>query len=561
MNRTAQHFSGLVAAGNWRALGRFAPSWGMLQLAAILFITYLVLYRTSNIFHTTDLRATPWNPEAGLAVAAGFLLGWRAVVLIVIASFIGTSLWGFSVSVYWTFAIAVTHALAFAGSATFFRAHMPDRMQASIRTIALFFAFAAVATALSALARLLIATVALGISVEYLWSYTLAISIGNFVGVVTAAPIFLVFATTHSAGDYFGQWTRFHVLATLAAMALAYVVFGLRDTDEFKFFYLVFLPVIAFAARDGLRGAVFAVLFTDIAMTSILYWRDFEASTALELQVLMISLAATGLILGAAVSEQKRFSVALAESHVRLQESQAALLQASRLSLVSEMAAALAHELNQPLSAIRNFVRSARRRLDRPRFDRQAVTRDIDGAVSQVDAAAELIRRTRRFLERGEAARGRLALDGLVRNAIALVEPELRSSHVVIKLHEEENLPAVLGNEAQLQQVFLNLVRNAKEAIVAGNSTNRHIQVLMSGTRRAGFVEVSVVDRGSGVDPDIRGALFTPLRSSKPEGLGLGLSLCRTIIGSHGGEIWYDDSARGETRFVFTVPVAETGNG
>ncbi len=112
-----------------------------------------------------------------------------------------------------------------------------------------------------------------------------------------------------------------------------------------------------------------------------------------------------------------------------------------------------------------------------------------------------------------------------------------------------------------MQQVFLNLVRNAKEAIVAGNSTNRHIQVLMSGTRRAGFVEVSVVDRGSGVDPDIRGALFTPLRSSKPEGLGLGLSLCRTIIGSHGGEIWYDDSARGETRFVFTVPVAETGNG
>jgi two-component system sensor kinase FixL len=529
-------------------------------LKAGLFLAgYLVLYRSSNIFHTSDLRSTPWNPETGLAVAAGAIIGWPAVAVVLVANFVGNILWGSNFSFLWNLASALSHALIFTASAVLGRKALNTFPRPTAMTVLLFFAYAAVATALSAAARLEIAVQALHIAPSYLVSYILAVSIGNLVGIITIAPLFLVFGDLARARAYFAEWGFVQLAYFSLTVVLSIIVFGLRETDEFKFFYLVFIPVIAFSARDGIVGAALSVLCTDLCMILILYFRDFEPSTAMELQVLMTSLSATGLFLGAAVTERKFVSQELDASRLRLQETQSSLLQASRISLASEMAAALAHELNQPLSAIRNYVRSVRRQLEAPRLRRARLKADLDAAVSQVDGAASLIRTTRKFLERGDVQLTTLDLRALIETCVALVEPEMRAARISLSHVVPETLPLIVGNEAQLQQVVLNLLRNAREALAESGlrAMRQEIVIEVSDRNRPGYVEVSVADNGPGIPQAVKPALFTPLKSSKEGGLGLGLSLCNTIVRTHGGEIWFDNSRRRGARFAFTVPVAQ----
>ncbi len=269
----------------------------------------------------------------------------------------------------------------------------------------------------------------------------------------------------------------------------------------------------------------------------------------------MLSLSVTGLFLGAAVSDRERAVEQLAESHRNLQESQSALLQASRLSLASEIAAALAHELNQPLSSIRNYVRAVKRRLASGSGDAAAIQSDIDAAVVQVDAAATLLRSTRRFLERGGEHQERLDIAGVVGSSLALMEPELRKAGIELRLLSPLPHQMAICNEVQIQQVILNLLRNAKDAIAMSGAYHGEIVVRVSVVSRPGFAEISVSDTGPGVSPDLQPLLFHPLKSEKPDGLGLGLSLCSSIIRSHGGELWLDGSSPKGATFVFTLPV------
>jgi two-component system sensor kinase FixL len=219
------------------------------------------------------------------------------------------------------------------------------------------------------------------------------------------------------------------------------------------------------------------------------------------------------------------------------------------------MTAALAHELNQPLASIRNFVRSVRRQLDSPRLQKSKLISDIDAAVKQVDTAAELIRQTRHFLERGGLSMEPVNFASLVNMSAELVRPELHKASIELKIEMPSGKLRVLGNEPQLQQVVLNLLRNAREAIAETTSPKRTIEVVVSQVTRPGHVELAISDSGPGVPDDIRPLLFQPLTSSKPDSLGLGLSLCNTIIHNHGGEIWHDPGIAGLTRFAFTIPL------
>ena len=382
------------------------------------------------------------------------------------------------------------------------------------------------------------------------------LSVGNVVGVLTIVPLFFVAKPVSGWLRYFAGFTLFHWISTLAILLTSFIVFGLQDTDKFKFFYLVFLPVLVFAIRDGFMGAAYSILLSDTAMIAILLWRVSEPAIATELQVLMISLSATGLVLGATISERRRISLELEESHARLRDSQAALLQASRLSLASEMAAALAHEMNQPLSSIRSFIRAARRKLDKGRVMRADLKSDIDAAVKEVDVAASLIRETRKFLERGDVTKEKLNLRQLLLTCSDLIGPELSASRISWDLRLPEKLPQVMGNATQIQQVVLNLVRNAKESILEGRGKTRSIRLDVSLDSRPGYAEIAVSDSGPGIPPEVKAMLFKPLKSSKDNGLGLGLSLSNTIVTSHGGSIWYDETVSSGARFAFTLPLS-----
>ncbi len=336
-----------------------------------LFVAFVVLSRMSTVFPMTELRSTPWNPETGLAVAAGLLLRGPAVVTTAAAIFVSTRLWGWPLPGAWEFVSAALRSLVFVGSASLAAPLLLRSVTPTLQTVIVFFGFSALITALYAAVRLTLLWLSVSIEPVYLLSYTATLSIGNLLGIVTLVPLFMITDKSHGIGAYLRRWGLFQWAALSGLVIVSFVVFGIREVDEFKFFYLVFIPVIVFAVRDGYVAAALSVFLSDLLMIGVLYWRDFESSTATELQFLMLSLSATGLLLGTAISERARAVEELKRSHLKLQESQTALLQASRLSLASEMAAALAHELNQPLSSVRNFVRAVRRRLEFEHFDRE----------------------------------------------------------------------------------------------------------------------------------------------------------------------------------------------
>lgn len=525
----------------------------------VLLGAYILFYRYSNFFHTTDLRATPWNPETGIAVAAGIFMGWPAVPVVIVANFLGNVLWGSGLGLEWSLVSSILHGSVFAGSSAYLRVLLRKLQHPTTNQAIQFIVYALLVTLIAALFRMLVAQMALQVSPAYLWRYTAAVSIGNFIGILTVVPLALTLPNPESIRQFMRSLTPTDIVTYVLIGALSFVVFGLKGTDEFKFFYLLFFPITILAIRLGLPGAASAILVLDFAMVGILRWRGFEPSTGMELQLLMISLSATGLILGAAVSESSRMSQQLALSHERLQESQTALQQATRLSLASEMAAALAHELNQPLSAVRSFIRTARRKLDQPKFNRKQLADHIDEAVGEIDNAAALLRDARDFLSRGDVKKVPIDVASLVESSVELIKVELARARVELRIRLEPGLPKIYGNRSQLQQVLLNLIRNAKEAMTAENSALRRIVVSASHLTRPGYVEFAVSDSGPGIRDDLRPHLFTPLHSTKADGLGLGLSLCRSMITNHGGEIWHEDSARTGAKFIFTVPVSGRG--
>lgn len=519
------------------------------------FLTYFVLCRASYTLQASDLLSTPWNPEAGIAVIAGAVLGWSSAPLIFLATLANSQILSPSIPLQWQVLAAAAHAAILCGSGKYAHKVLTSLRQPTVIHFTVFLFLCVATTIALTLARMSIATLWLNVPISFFFPYILTLTVGNLAGILTVAPLPFIWQSWRDAAAYIRSWSMHQWILLATLIALSVLVFGVREIDEFKFFYLIFLPVIAFAVKDGLEGAAVSILLSSISMILILYWREYEPSTVAELQFLMITLAGTGLILGVSISERKHVSAALQESHLRLTNAQNSLIHASRISLASEMTAALAHELNQPLASIRNFVRSARRQLDSPRVQKKKLIPDIEAAVKQVDTAAELIRQTRRFLERGELSMEPVNFINLVNTSAELVRRELHKASIGLTIEMPASQLLVLGNEPQLQQVILNLFRNAKEAIAETASQKHVIQIVVSQITRPGHVELAISDSGPGVPENIRPLLFQPLTSSKPHSLGLGLALCNSIIHNHGGEIWHDPGIVGVTRFAFTLPL------
>ena len=528
----------------------------LLQYAATV-ILYLLLYRYSNVFETIDIRSTPWNPEKGIAVAAGILLGPIAIPLIMVANFVGNLIWNSSLSPGWGLLSAAAHAVIFSGSASYFSSRLIKLTKPAVTDVLLFIGFALAVTVLSYFIRLGLAYFVLHIRPPYLWQYSFAVSVGNLIGIVTIVPLALILAARRFYTTDVRKFAVGDIALVLSIVPLSYVVFGLKETNEFKFIYMIFIPVVSLAVRRGFAGAVVAIVLADFAMIANLSLRQFEASTALELQVLMLSLALTGLILGAAVSERTQVVEQLAYSNEQLEESQASLLKASRLTLASEMASSMAHEYNQPLSAIRNFVRSARRQMDRPKFDVGKLKSNMDDVVGQIDHLAKLLAETRRFLSKGDMQFEAVDVCDLIGGCVSMTRLEFKRARISVELEVEPDLPLVKAIRAQLQQVLLNLMRNSKEAMSDGQTVGRRIVISAARTARLGFVEFRVSDSGPGIDPELARNLFIPMRTEKIDGLGLGLSLSKSILLNHGGDIWNDSSQKAGTTFAFIVPTAD----
>ena len=239
------------------------------------------------------------------------------------------------------------------------------------------------------------------------------------------------------------------------------------------------------------------------------------------------------------------------KTEARLQELQTELVHISRLTAMGEMASALAHELNQPLSAIANYLKGAKRLLaDRTDDDSKVVRGAMDKAAEQSLRAGQIIRRLRDFVARGESERRVESINKLIEEASALALVGAKEHGVRVRLQIDQAHDLILADKVQIQQVLLNLLRNAIEAVVQGERRELLVSSKPSGT---GMVEVSVADTGSGISADIAAQLFQPFVTTKPQGMGVGLSISRTIIEAHGGQIWTEPNPGGGAIFKFTL--------
>lgn len=231
-----------------------------------------------------------------------------------------------------------------------------------------------------------------------------------------------------------------------------------------------------------------------------------------------------------------------------------------RLSSSGEMAAGIAHEVNQPLTALVNYAQVGRRLLERACVEGENVDHDkltdlLDKINTQAVRASEVIKRLRGYIKKPDAGRTRIDLNALLQEVVTLAEVDSRINDVPIHLEFEGGLPKIEVEVVQIQQVALNLLRNAMEAMQ--NAPGKQHGVVVRTAFENGYVSFSVIDRGHGISEEVQQQLFRPFFTTKSNGMGVGLSICQSIVQTHAGEIGCRQNVEGGTTFYCRLPPAE----
>ncbi len=268
----------------------------------------------------------------------------------------------------------------------------------------------------------------------------------------------------------------------------------------------------------------------------------------------MTILAVLATAFGAYLMERQQALTRLHVANARAHELQSELLHVSRLSNMGEMASALAHELNQPLAAVTSYLQGSRRLLQDSADEKAPMVREALGkAAEQTLRAGDIIRRLREFVANGETEKRVESLAEIVGETVALARLAAKDESVDIAVDIDPAADLAVVDKVQIQQVLLNLVRNGIEAM---KDCERRKLTVTGRPQAAGMIAIEVADTGSGLSPEVATKLFQPFTTTKAHGLGIGLSISRTIVESHGGQIEALPNDGGGTIFRFTIRAA-----
>jgi signal transduction histidine kinase len=381
--------------------------------------------------------------------------------------------------------------------------------------------------------------------------------IGDTIGIAVVTPLLLRFVFRERGIALRGlryiapEWFLYLVLIGAALWAIN----GSESLHGFRLFYVLFVPVMIAAVRHGLDGACFSLAITQFGLIGLLNLSGYDAAEFTQFQMQMLVLTVTGLIVGVVVSERESSDRLARDAQARLMEKQAGAAHAARLNLVSGMASALAHEITQPMTAARALARSAQHILRMPGGDLTRVESNLTALLAHIDHAGAIVRRMRDFMRRGRPHVSTIDTRNMLEEALMLAFAEASAKQVHIELDAPDRLPAIHGDRVQLEQVVLNLVHNAVEAITGAGLSQGQVRVIARPQIGPPRIEIGVVDNGPGVEERLATQLFDPLATSKQDGLGLGLSISSSIVEAHGGRVWLHSREAGATEFRFSVPL------
>jgi len=253
-----------------------------------------------------------------------------------------------------------------------------------------------------------------------------------------------------------------------------------------------------------------------------------------------------------ALSRSTAAAISAVQARERQARLQAELAHYGRLNEMGQMVSAFAHELNQPLAAANNYLRAATRTQEVENIASPKLAELIAKADGQFTRAADIIKRIRGFAAKKEASESAEDVAPMIAEAAELARLDPRHRGVELRLDIEDGLPCVLIDKVQIMQVLLNLLRNAFEAM-DGREIRR---VTVSASRMPDMVEIAVADTGPGLAPEVAARLFQPFVTTKEAGMGVGLSICRTLVESQGGRLWYQEALQGGAEFRFSLPLA-----
>jgi two-component system, LuxR family, sensor kinase FixL len=512
----------------------------------IYVLGYVLLDWASYIHPVPSLAITPWNPQPALSLGLLFCYGLNLWPALLVASWLAEVLvrGGLEAPLAALGSAAILTAGYSVVAATLLGPLRFDPNLTRLRDLA--WLFAGVVTG-----ALAIAAIYVGIHVvqgkvwgEDLPDHVLRMWIGDVNGIMVLAPLLLTLRNwrPHAA------WRLPHMEVWLQAGSLAlalWVIFGIEITDRFKVFYLLFLPVTWIAMRHGLRGAALALLLVQTALIGILVEEGYKTSVVVEFQFLMLALAVVGLFAGMAVSERERARAELAHHEVTLN-------QALRLAGAGEMASAMAHELNQPLSAIVAYARSCQLMSKNPGEYQQSLSETVAKMATEASRAGSVVHRLRDFYRGGTGSLDSIPVRDLVQAVVVAATHRAQRYGIAIEAELADMPHMLMADRIQTETILHNLLSNAIEALIPADVPRKRIRV--STQAKGSEIEIRVCDNGPGIAEDIRPRLFEPFATSKPDGMGLGLVISRNLAESHGGRLSFTEDREGGACFLLTLP-------
>lgn len=360
--------------------------------------------------------------------------------------------------------------------------------------------------------------------------------VGDCVGIVVSMPMLWMLLTGSGQArlrTILASWETGGYAAL--AVVMLWVTFGNGASAEFQYFYFLFLPVIWAAARQGLSGAATSAFILQAGIIFAVEWLNLVAVTVLEFQMLGAVLALVGFFIGVVVDEQRQAVDKLKRT--------------LHLAAAGEMAAALAHELNQPMTALAAYGNACEYLLGRGETG-EALRDAIRRMVAESNRAAEVVRRVRDFFRTGATRLESIDVGSLISSAAERFAERATSDG--IQLHVEESPGIVQVDRLQIELVLRNLLANAFDSVASQPEGERRVDVTVK-ENDGKNINITVVDSGPGLSASAVDSLFEPFSSTKSSGLGLGLVISRALVEAHGGKLWAEPDHRGI--FQFSLPI------